>query len=830
MADLRDALRALARTPVVTVVAILSLALGMGANTAMFSIVDALVLRPLPVRDPGGLTLLSSTVKSATSDESWTNVSWTNPIWESVRSREAMFGGAFAYGDVTFDISRRGETDPVDGLRASGRMFEVLGLEAALGRTFTQADDQPGGGPEGPVAVLSYGFWQSRFGGARDVIGRTITLSQVRFTIVGVAPNGFFGPDVGRTFDVAVPLGTMTLIPGYQHLLESRDSWWLRVMVRLAPGQSATLATAALRAVQRQIADETRPTNARPQDAERHLASPFDLVPAAGGSSELRQNYRAPVFALMAIVTLTLLIACGNIANLLLARATARRHELSIRTALGASGWRLARQLLTESILLSVLGAAVGTAFALWGSRLMVSQLSTTTNRVFLDVGIDWRMLAFTGAIAIGTAMLFGVVPAVRASRAAPIEAMKEQGRGTSAGRRVGLAGSLVMVQVALSLVLLVSAGLFVRTFASLATRDVGFERDRALIVSISAQRTGVDSAARLEMYGRIRQAVRAVPGVTHTALSITMPLGDNTLVRRMDFPGRPTLPEPERMVLRNVVSDGFFATLGTPIVAGRDFDARDNLSGARTVIVNRAFVHKYFAGENPIGKVIVENPDPSADPTPLEIVGVVGDAIYRSSRDPAPPTMYWSYARTRRPSSAVKLIVRSGTASPEMLTKSVTAAVSSVHPDLTLSVRPFSDQINASITQERIVATVSGFFGGLALLLAALGLYGITAYAVTRRHIELGIRMALGTTPGGVVRLVLTRIALLVGGGLAIGLVVSLWASGLARALIYGVEPRDPLTFVGAAGVLAVVALLAGLIPAGRASRIDPAVVLRDA
>jgi hypothetical protein len=282
-------------------------------------------------------------------------------------------------------------------------------------------------------------------------------------------------------------------------------------------------------------------------------------------------------------------------------------------------------------------------------------------------------------------------------------------------------------------------------------------------------------------------------------------------------------------MVLRNVVSDGFFATLGTPIVAGRDFDLRDGLSGARTVIVNQAFVDKYFAGANPIGRVIAENPDPSADLTPLEIVGVVGNAIYRSSRDPAPPTMYWSFARTRRPSVAVKLVVRSGSASPEMLTRSVTAAVLSVHPDLTVSVRAFSDQIGASITQERIVATLAGFFGGLALMLAALGLYGITAYAVTRRQIELGIRMALGTTPGGVVRLVLSRVGLLVGGGLAIGAIVSWWASKLAAALLYGVEPRDPLTFVGAAVVLASIALFAGLIPAHRASRIDPAVVLRE-
>jgi predicted permease len=828
MTDLRDAFRALRGTPVVTAVAVLSLALGMGANTAMFSIVDALVLRPLPVRDANRLTLLSSTVKSATSDETWVSTSWTNPIWEAIRDRSTMFGGAFAYGDMTLDLSQRGAVDPIDGLRASGGLFDVLGVGTALGRTFTDADDRPGGGPDGPVAVLSHAFWQRRFGGAPDVIGRQITLNRVPFTIIGVSEAGFFGPDVGRTFDVAVPVGTMTLFSGYQQLLESRDSWWLRVMVRLGPGQTAEQATAALRAVQSQIADETRPATPR-IDGSPHLSTPFDLAPAAAGSSELRASYRRPVFALMAIVALTLLIACGNIANLLLARATARRHELSVRTALGASAARLARQLFTESVLLSVTGALLGIVFAWWGSRLIVAQLSTTTNRVFLDVGIDWRLLAFTGAIAVGTAILFGTLPAIRAARVAPIDALKEHGRGTSSGRRVGLAGSLVMAQVALSLVLIVGAALFVRTFASLATRDIGFERNRALIVSVGAQRTGLDSAARAGLYDRIRQSVEAVPGVSHAAFSITAPLGDNTLVRRMEFAGRPSLASAERVVHRNVVSSGFFAALGTPFIAGRDFDGRDGAGGARTVIVNQAFVDKYFAGENPIGRTIAEAPDPSSDPAPLEIIGVVGDAVYRSAREAAPPTMYWSLARMKRPPSSVKLIVRSSGASPEALTRSVSAAVSSANPELTLAVRPFEDQVGAAITRERVVATLSGFFGALALLLAALGLYGITAYAVSRRNVELGIRMALGTSPAGVVRLVLSRVALLVGGGVAAGSLVTLWSVSFVDSLLFGIEPRDPATIAAAVGVLVLTAALAGWIPARRAARIDPAQVLRD-
>jgi predicted permease len=828
MHDLRDAIRALRRTPIVTIVAVLSLALGMGANTAMFSIVDALVLRPLPVRDAGRLTLLSSTVKSATSDEMRVNISWTNPIWESIRARAGTFGGAFAYGDVQLDLSQRGEVDPIDGLRASGRMFEVLGVGTVVGRTFTDADDVRGGGPDGPVAVVSHGFWQRRFGGASDIVGRTITLNRVPFTVIGVADPGFFGPDVGRTFDVAVPLGTMTLIGGYQHLLESRDSWWLRVMVRLAPGQSATQATAALRAVQSQIADETRPVTQR-LDGASHLSSPFDLTPAAAGSSDLRQNYRRPVFALMAIVMLTLLIACGNIANLLLARATARRHELSVRTALGASAWRLARQLFAESLLLATVGAALGVVFAWWGSRLIVAQLSTTTNRVFLDVGIDWRMLAFTGVVTIGTAVLFGIVPALRASRAAPIDAMKEQGRGTSSGRSVGLAGSLVITQVALSLILLVGASLFVRTFASLLRRDVGFERNRALIVSIGAQRAGVDSAARTAMYERIRQAALAVPGVSHAALSVTLPLGDNTLVRRMEFPGRPELPVEERIVLRNIVSRDFFATLGTPFVVGRDFDTRDIPAGARTVIVNEAFAQKYFAGVNPLGRVITELQDPNSDPAPMEIIGVVANAVYRSSREAAQPTMYWALTRLVRPSSNIKLIVRSATASPEMLTKSISAAVTRVNPELTLSVRTLEDQVSASIAQERIVATLAGFFGALALLLAAVGLYGITAYAVTRRNIELGIRMALGTSPAAVMRLVLARVAVLVGGGIVVGTIASIWATGFIGSLLFDVSPHDPRVLGGSVVVLVVIGAVAGWLPARHAARIDPAQVLRE-
>ncbi len=829
MIALRDAFRALRATRIITAVAILSLALGIGANTAMFSIVDALVLRELPVPHADRLTLLSATVESKTSAESWITTWWTNPIWEAIRDRPTLFDDAFAFSNTRFDIARSGEVEPVDALRASGRMFDVLGVRPIMGRVFNEADDRRGGGPDGPVAVISSGFWRRRFGGARDVVGRNIILNRVPFTIIGVTPPSFFGPEVGRTFDVSVPLGTVPLVSGNRRLLDSRSNWWLQVMVRVKPGQTAGQATALLRAAQRQIADETRPTDWRSQDAAAYLSSPFILQPAATGSSEIRRSYQRPVLILMAIVGLTLLIACGNIANLLLARTTARRHEMSIRRALGASPWQLARQLLAESLLLSAAGAVLGVLLAAWGSRLIVSQISTATNRVFLGTDLDGRMLAFTAAVGVATALLFGVTPARRAARVSPIEAMREQSRGSSSRRSLGLAGGLVMAQVAVSLVLLTGAGLFVRTFTSLASRNLGFERDRALVVRIGAERAGVDSAPRRALYDRIRQAALGVPLVSRAALSVTMPVGDNQLIRRMDFPDRPELSERERLVLRNFVTPGWFATIGMPLTGGRDFDDRDRVGAPRTVIVNRAFVRKYFNGKDPIGRIVMESPEPGSDPRPLEIVGVVGDAVYRSLHDDPPPTTYWPLDQVTQPPPSITLTVRAATGAPAALTRAISSALRDVNGNLSLAFRPLADQLNASITQERLIATVSGFFGALALLLAALGLYGITAYAVTQRHVELGIRMALGATPAGVIRLVLARVALLVGGGVVIGVAVSWWSSMFIASLVFGVAPRDATTTTVAIAVLATVGALAGLLPAMRAARIDPARVLRQ-
>ncbi len=830
MHDLRLAVRALRATPVVSLVAALSLALAIGANTAIFSLVNSLLLRALPVKAPQQLAMMTDgTVMS----NGTVRRSWTNPIWEQMRSRRDLYDGLFAWSNQRFNLAAGGETLFVEGLWASGGMFDTLGVPAMLGRTFTPADDARGGGPDGAVAVISYSFWQRQFGGAADAIGKHLDLERVGFTIIGVTGPDFFGPDVGRAFDVAVPIGVEPLVRGKESWLDARSTWWLTVMARLKPGQSVDAGTAAIRGVQPQIREATMPPDWRPSDKDRYLKEKFTLVPAGTGNSSMRQRYERPLLTLLVVVSLVLLIACANIANLLLARATARRHELSVRVALGASGWRLARQLLCESFVLAGSGAAAGMLLASWASRLLVRQLSTQTNTVFLDLSPDWRVLAFTIGVTVATALLFGTVPALRASGVAPMDALKEQGRGTSSDSRAGLASGLIVAQVALSLVLVVAAGLFMRTFSSLSGLHLGFDRDRVLLVTINAQRTEIPPADRLATFERIRQRVLAVPGVASAAVSLVTPVSGSTWDNRVDISDGVDLPERERQSNFNAITPGWLTTFGTPLIAGRDIADGDRKGTPSIVIVNQAFARKFLNGASPIGHTVtIGGAGPGGEP-PREIVGVVGDAVYRALREPVPPTMYVPLAQldeSRRPAPAsMSVSVRSATGNPALLARSVSAAITGVNRDLALTFRPLADQVNASLTQERLVAMLAGFFGALALLLAALGLYGVTSYAVSRRRTEIGIRMALGAAPGGVVRMVLSRVTLLVGIGVAVGGAVSVWASKFVETLVYGLEPRDPATLAGAAVVLAAVGAIAGWLPAHRASRIDPAEVLRE-
>lgn len=809
--DWRDGWRSLRTTPAVTSLAVLSLALGIGANSALFSIYNGLMLKSLPVAEADRLVLIDQD-------------SWTNPIWEEIRARQDQIAdGAFAWSAERFNLSTSGETDLVDGLFASGRIFDVLGVSAARGRTFTAVDDDRRGGPNGPVAVISHGFWQRRFSGADDAIGRTLTINRVPFTIVGVTPRGFFGPDVGRSADVMVPLGTEAIVNGAESALDNRSSWWLNIMLRLKRDQTVAQLSERLRGVQDQIRAATLPQRFKNLQAG-YLSDPFVLVPASSGRSTLRARYERPLRALMAVVGVVLLIACANIANLLLARATARRHELGVRLALGASRLRLSRQLLAESLMLAGAGAGFGLLFARWGSRALVAQLSSIGNSVYLEMPLDWRVLTFTIAVAVVTAILFGVAPALSVSGLSPYEALKEQGRGASGERRARLRQALVVLQVALSLMLVVTASFFTRTLVTLTTRDVGFDREPLLIATLSVKQP---VGQRLAVFERLRDAAAAVPGVSSAAISYTTPVGRAGWNTRIVVPPDSSLKGRERASWINAVSPGWFKTYGIRLASGRDFDARDRAGAPRVAVVNRAFARRFLKDGDPIGQQFSDE-GPSGKGDTFEVIGLVEDAIYRSLRAAMEPTMYLPTGQWPEPGASVPLGIRSAGASPLSLAPSISAALKRTDTETSLTLFTLSSQVDASLIQERLLARLSTFFGGLALLLASLGLYGVTAYSVNRRRGEIGIRMALGADASDVVRMVLRRVAVLVGLGVAVGTGASVWASRFVTSFLYGFEASDPSTFVAAACILSCVAAVAGWLPARRASRIDPASELR--
>jgi predicted permease len=798
-------------------VAVLSLALGIGANTAIFSLVDSLILRTLPVVEPQRLVILSGR------RDSGNRPAFSYATFDQIRRHADAFDGAFAYsfsgGKGTLTIA--GEQLPVDRFFVAGDFFATLGMTPVIGRLLTSQDDNAGGQP---VAVISHALWRRRFGGDVRVIGSTITFDRKPVTIVGVTPPAFLGIEVGRSFDMILP----TRLDGDG--LDDRAPW-LNIMLRMKRGVSLDAATAALRAAQPQIREGALPRQGR----TTFLREPFVLEPAAAGTSMLRERFARPLTALLAVVAMVLLIASANIANLLLARGMARRHEWSVRLALGASRWRLVRQLLSESVVLTVAGTVVGLFFARWATRLLVAQLDTPLKPVALNLSFDWRVIAFTTAIMATVAIVFGVMPAQRATRVAPIDALREQGRmpggASSSG---GWSAGLIVAQVALSLALVIAAGLFVRTFERLAHAPLGFDRDRILLATITAPT--VPPADRNLLYQRLVRAAASVPGVAQAGGSLDPPIV-GTLVGDIVITDPGVAPAGGAKIVSqgSQITGGLLEAFGTPILRGRDFDARDTPTSPKVILVDEALVQRLFPGRDLLGApVALTFRSGGFGDVPLgtfTVVGIVADAAYRSIRAQMQPTIYWPLTQRDDPLlfTYFYIGVRAQSGSPALLSRGVGAALTAVNRDLTMTFRPLSESVADSLAQDRLVAMLSGFFGALALLLSGLGLYGVTAYAVARRRTEIGIRMALGAAPAGVVRLVLARVAMLVGIGVATGAGLSLWASTLIASLLYGLAPRDPGTFALAALVLLAVAMLAGWLPAYRASRLDPAEVLRE-
>ncbi len=805
--DVRAALRGLRKSPGFAVVAIGTLALGIGANTALFSIFSSLILRPLPVRDPGSLALL-------------TNGSWSHPIWAQIRAREAeLFDGAFAWSAQRFDLSPGGQSDPVDGAYVSGRLFDVLGVTAIRGRMITLADDG-GAAPDGPVAVISHRLWQQRFAGAADIVGRQLTVQRIPFTIVGVMPPGFFGPDVGRMMDVMLPVAAEPFIRGRESRLASNSSTWLQIMARLKPGQDIDQANAALRAAQPQIVEGFSRSEVR--------SEPLTLAPAGTGNSALRRRFATPLFAMVIAVALVLLVACANIASLLLSRALARRRELSVRLALGSSRRRIARLLFIESLIVAITGAALGLIFAKWSSALLVRQLSTWQSTVSLDLALDWRVLGFTAALACLSAIAGGVAPVFGLRSIASGEVVKEAGRGIAGDRRFAVRSALVVAQIALSLVLVIASGLFLRTFASLNQLPLGFLPEPLLIVELNLQASGGPPDERGARVERLREATAAVSGVKSAAVSSVRLLTGGGTSTGMVAIGDGEMSRIRPSLWVNSATPGWFETMGIPLRSGRDFAAVDRVGSRPVAIVNETFVRRFLPGEQPIGQSVTLGFERDRR---YEIVGVVGDTVYTTPRDGMLATIYTAMPQ-RKPSEfwpTVLLTVNTAPGMRAMVEHDIAEALRRTDAKIAFTFGTFDQLVAATVTQERLIAMLSAFFGGLALLLAAIGLYGVVAHAVRTRQTEIGLRMALGATSSSIIRLVFRRVALMIACGIALGVAGSLWAARFVEALLFQLEPRDPVTFAGAAAALVAVGILAAWLPAHRAARLDPARVLRE-
>jgi putative ABC transport system permease protein len=825
MLDVRHCLRVLRNAPAFTAVAVLSLALGIGANTAIFSIVNGVMLKMLPVRDPGRIVSFVLD-KSARGKAAEPASFFTNPMWEQIRDHQDALDGVTAYSTQAFDIGTGGEVQRVAGVFVSGRYFDVVGARPWIGRTFTEDDDRRGGGSDGPVAVLGYAFWRDRYNASPAAIGSTMRIEGSTFTIVGVTPPGFFGLEVGKSFDVAIPLGAEPFIRGKENSrLDMRGSSWLNIAGRLKPGETLAQATAGLRAMQPAIRQATLPE--RTPLAE-HFTDPLGVSSASTGVSYLRDDYRPALFMLMAIVGLVLLIACANLANLLLARATARQKEFAVRLAMGASRGRLMRQLLTESMLLASAGALLGFAFAYSASRAIVRTLSSSRTPVFVDVSIDWRVLSFTIAVAGATVVLFGMAPALRATRVSANDVLKAAGRGLATGwTRFNLEKLLVTAQIALSLVLVFGASLFVRSFATLATRDPGFNADRIMQVGTSIARADIPPAQRVLAYDQLASALRAIPGVESAAAVQIPPVRGDMSNTRVQVDGFTPKTARDNQLLSNRVSAGYFQTMSTPFRAGRDFNDRDTLTSPRVVIINEAAQDKFFHGENPVGRTL--KLEIARDTfQPLTVIGVVRNTAYQTLRETPPPLMYFPLSQTPQPGTFMTFVLRT-TGDTTSLAHAVTTAGRTVNPNITFELRTLEMQIAENLIQERLLAMLSGFFGSLALLVAGIGLYGMMSLAVARRRSELGVRMALGADARRIVSMVLRDVALITTIGLIAGAALAFASARLVSTLLFGLTPTDPASGAISMLLLATVALLAGYLPARRAARVDPMIALRD-
>jgi predicted permease len=812
--DSRHAFRTFARSKAFTAAAVATLALAIGANTAVFSLIDSVMVRLLPVERPEELV---EVMLQRPGQEPGNG--FTNPLWEAVRDQQDVFSGVFVWSvPQPFAFGYGTASRPVTGIAVSGDYFRTLGVRPAVGRLISTRDDQRGCPP---VAVLGHDFWQAQFGGAA-VVGRVIALYRQPFEVVGVTEPHFHGLEVGRSFDVAIPLCASGLFD--RRNLESRGRWWLSIMGRPHPGLTLTQLNARLLALSPGVMRAAAGPESDSPNQRSFLERRLVAAASAAGPSGLRRRFGEPLQMLMAGVVIILLIGCANLASLVLAKGTARTQEMAVRTALGASRRRLVQQLLTESLALATLGAALGLLVAKWGTAFLLRSL-----QVVVDVSLDARVLAFTAVVAMATGVLVGLMPAVRLTGRSVFAAMKTRSVAIGDRRSRARAGKwIVGAQLALSLILLIGGGLLLRSFTALLSLDPGFDRHGVIVASARVPNFAADTVTltperRSAALEEIAVRIAGIPGVAAVARSHTTPIGGGNWYSTVVSDAANAPSGESAAAYFNFVTPGYFTTLRMPLVAGRDFVPDDTRQSPSVAIVNESAARRFFPGLEAIGRTFRRPRDEQA----FQVVGIVKDAKYESLRDVPPPTIFVPATQAPAGGDANDFVIRTSVP-PSTMIAAIERTAATVTAEVALTTRTMDEQIENELAQERLLAILAGFFGALALLLSAIGLYGVLNYVVTDRQAEFGVRLALGAVPGSILRLVMREMVVVIAAGIAAGLAAALASVHLLQSMLYGLAPHDALTTMLAVGLLSGVCLLAAFLPARRAAGLPPVTALR--
>jgi predicted permease len=822
--DIRFALRGFHKSPGFTAVALLSLALGIGGNTAIFSLIDQLILRSLPIRDPQSVVLLNGIGRHYGGNNGPKALSY--PMYQDFRDRNEVFSGMMCRYPLVVTLGVNSRVETIGSELVSGNYFPLLGIHPAEGRLFTADDDlHPG---SHPLAVLSYAYWQARFAGDPKIVGQTVRINAYPLTVVGVAQNGFTGMEPGLPAQVFIPIAmAQTIRPGFTDMFNRRLRW-VNVYGRLKPGITIERARAGMQPLFHSVINREvlQPAfrKSTPYDREQFLRMSIDTAPGSQGVAFLKRQYENPLWVLMGVTGTVLLITCANLASLLAARAASRRKEMAIRLAMGAGRLRIVGQLLTESLMLSLAGGIAGTALSVFLLKALLAFLPSRVNGYSIATMPDFRILAFAFALSLVTGIAFGLVPALQATRPDIAPTLKDEA-GSVASGHIGFRKALIAAQVTLSLILLIGAGLFVRTLTNLRLADSGFHTAGVVQFTISPRQIGYSADRTTAVFRDIVDRLRQTPGVRAAGMANMAPLTgnewDNWVTIDSYEPAKGEVPDPHM----NAVSPGYFESVGIHILEGRDFSARDDAHSQRVAIVNASFARKYFRDGRAIGHRFGSGSDPGT-PVDTEIVGIVNDARYESMRDPIPAEIYLCAAQRTYNAMSMYVSWTHGTAGAAT---AIRQAVDQIDPDLPITnMKTFDRQFDESMAADRMIASLSAVFGIMATGLVLMGIYGVMSFTVTRRSREIGIRMALGALEGNVIWLILREVMMLLSAGVLIGLPVAYALSRLVRAQLYGIDPADPSSIVLATVLLAVVATIAGYVPARRAASFNPLRILR--